>query len=128
MALQLRGVPEGLKISASAEPVTAGNKTLSGVVQVHKMGGDTLQGVSASYKGPMGEKPIELDAEGKFTLADLAPGYYTVMINKNGYAPINRGIYLNRDMDVELSLEYQMFRAESGYNWILDDQNNGVLK
>ena len=127
VTLELRGAKDGMKISASAEAVTDGNKTLSGTVQVHKLGGDTLDDVSVSYKGPTGEKPIELDKDGKFCLKDLEQGHYIVTVTKKGYAPINRGIYLNRDVETELVLEYQMFRAESGYNWILDDQNDGVL-
>ncbi|MBQ8803910.1 MAG: metallophosphoesterase [Tyzzerella sp.] len=127
VTLKLRGVKEGLVISASAEAVTDGNKTLSGTVQVHKLGGDTLEGVSLSYKGPGGEKPITFDSNGKFELKDLKQGYYIITAEKKGYAPINRGICLNRNIETELVLEYQMFEAETGYNWILDDQNDGVL-
>ncbi len=127
VTLQLRGEKEGLTISASAEEVTQGNKTLNGSVQMHKLGGDTLEGVEVSYKGPQGEKPITIDSNGKFQLTGLEQGYYIVTAIKQGYAPINRGIYLNRDMETVLVLEYEMFQSESGYNWILDDQNDGVL-
>ena len=127
VTLQLRGEKEGLKISASAQPVTEGTQTLSGTVQVHKLGGDTLEGVLVSYKGPGGEKPITLDSNGSFALSGLSQGYYTITAEKKGYAPINRGIYLNRDVETNLALEYQVFQAEVGYNWILDKQNEGVL-
>ena len=127
VTLTLRGRKDGLKVSAGAEAVTSGNKTLSGTVQVNKLGGDKLDGVLLSYKGPGGEKPITFDKNGRFELKDLEPGYYVISAMKTGYASINRGIYLNRDAQVELTLEYEMFVAEDGYNWILDGQNDGVL-
>ena len=127
VTLQLRGVKEGMTVSASASAITEGDKTLSGTVQLHKLGGDTLEGVSLSYQGPQGEKPIEFDSEGKFCLPGLKQGYYIVTALKQGYLPMNRGVYLSRDMEMVLELEYEMFRAETGYNWILDEQNDGIL-
>ena len=127
VTLQLRGEKEGLTISAAATEVTQGDKTLSGSVQMHKLGGDTLEGVEVSYKGPQGEKPITIDSDGKFQLTGLEQGYYIVTAIKQGYTPINRGIYLNQNVETVLVLEYEMFQAESGYNWILDDQNDGIL-
>ena len=127
ITLQLRGQEGGLTVSATAEAVTEGRKTLSGSVQVHKLGGDTLEGVSVSYKGPGGEKPLAMESDGSFLLSDLEQGYYIITAEKKGYAPINRGIYLNRNVNTELVLEYQVFQTEVGYNWILDDQNDGVL-
>ena len=127
VTLELRGRKEGLEISATASAVTQGNKNLSGKVQLHKLGGDSLEGVSVSYKGPMGEKPVTLESDGSFVLSNLEQGYYVVTAEKAGYAPLNRGIYLNQNLATVLELEYEMFRAETGYNWILDDQNDGVL-
>ncbi|MBQ8802822.1 MAG: PEGA domain-containing protein, partial [Tyzzerella sp.] len=127
VTLNVRGVKEGLKISATAVIATEGNKTLSGTVIANKLGGGSLKDVSASYTGPTGEKPLELDSNGKFTLTDLKQGYYTITIEKEGYEKLVRSIYLNRDMEVELSLEYQTFAVTKGSCWILDDQNNGVL-
>ncbi|MBR5570083.1 MAG: hypothetical protein IKW10_04220 [Oscillospiraceae bacterium] len=127
ITLQLRGQEGGLTVSATAEAVTEGKKNLSGSVQVHKLGGDTLEGVSVSYKGPGGEKPLAMESDGSFLLSDLEQGYYIITAEKKGYAPINRGIYLNRNVNTELVLEYQVFQTEVGYNWILDDQNDGVL-
>ena len=127
VTLSLRGEKDGLKISANAEAAADGKKTLSGTVQVNKLGGDTLEGVSLSYKGPSGEKPVTFDENGNFELTDLTPGYYVISAMKQGYRSVNRGIYLNRDVKTDLVLEYEMFQAESGYNWILDAQNDGVL-
>lgn len=127
VVLDVRGVKEGLKISAAAEAVTDGNKTLSGTVAIHKAGGDNLSDVKISYNGPDGEKPIELDNNGKFKLKDLKQGYYTITVEKQGYDKIIRSIYLNRDIDTQLVLEYTMFEAESGICWILDDVNEGII-
>ena len=127
VTLTLRGQKDGLKVSADTEAVASGNKTLSGTVQVNKLGGDTLEGVSLSCKGPWGEKPVEFDKDGNFVLTDLEPGYYVLSAIKKGYTAINRGIYLDRDVKTVLTLEYVMFQVESGYNWILEEQNNGIL-
>ena len=125
--LYVRGVKEGLKISAVAEQVTEGNKTLSGTVVMHKIGGDSLNGVEVIYSGPNGEKPITLDGKGGFILPDLKQGYYTITVEKKGYEKLVRKICLNRNIETELTLEYQNFTVESGNCWILDDQNDGTL-
>ena len=127
IALDVRGVKEGLKISASAEAVTEGNKTLSGTIKVHKVGGDSLTGVTASYMGPDGEKPLTFDSKGNFTLTDLQQGYYTITVEKEGYEKIERGIYLNRNIETELTLEYVMFEVESGRCWQLEEVNDGII-
>ena len=125
--LTIRGKVEGLDITATAEAVTDGNKTLSGTISISKVGGDTLAGVSASYNGPTGEKPIEFDAAGNFTLTDLKQGYYTITVEKEGYDKLTRGIYLNRDITTELVLEAPVFEVVSGGCWMLDFQNEGIL-
>ena len=127
VVLKIRGTVGGLNISASAEPVTEGNKTLSGIVYVNKVGGASLDGVEVSYTGPQGEKPVELDSKGKFELTDLAQGYYTIKVEKEGYDTVTRGIYLNRDIETEISLEYAAFSVVNGTCWLLDEQNNGIL-
>lgn len=126
VTIKVRATADGVKISAVAEPVTDGNKTLTGTVITNKLGGGDLHGISASYKGPTGEKPLDLDAEGKFVLTDLKQGLYTIVLEKEGYQKLSRSIYVNRDMDVTLTLEYDQFTA-TGTTWILDDQNSGVL-
>ena len=72
----ITGKEEGHTVSAVAEAILDGNKTLSGKVELHKVGGDSLKGVEISYMGPTGEKPIELDAKGNFTIPDSKQGYY----------------------------------------------------
>ena len=127
VALDVRGVKEGMKISASVEPVTEGNKTLSGAIKVHKVGGDSLKGVTASYVGPEGEKPLTFDSKGNFTLTDLKQGYYTITVEKEGYEKIERGICLNRNVDTEFILEYLTFEVESGKCWQLEEVNDGII-
>lgn len=125
--LKVRGTVGGLKVSASAVAATEGNKTLSGTIVVNKVGGGSLEGVSASYKGPKGERPLEFDKSGKFAVTDLAQGYYTIIVEKEGYEKVTRTIYLNRDIETEIALEYQSFDIVSGTCWILDNQNHGIL-
>ena len=127
VSLNVRGVKEGLEISASAELVTEGNKTLNGTVKVHNVNGDSLKGITAGYMGPDGEKPLTLDSKGNFTLPNLKQGYYTITIEKTGYEKIERGIYVNRDIDAEFVLEYTVFEVESGRCWQLEEVNDGVI-
>ena len=122
--LTIRGKVEGLEIKATAEAVTDGNKTLSGTIKVN---GGTLSGISASYIGPTGEKPIEVDGSGNFVLTDLKQGYYTITVEKEGFDKLIRGIYVNRDITTELVLEYPTFTVTGGTCWILDNQNEGIL-
>lgn len=126
VTLRERVVAEGMKLSVEAEAITEGNKTLTGTVIANKMGGDDLKNITASYKGPTGEKPLELDKDGNFTLTDLKQGLYTILLEKAGYQKLSRSIYVNRDMKVVLPLEYDLFEA-SAYGWVLDDQNEGIL-
>ena len=118
---------KGVKISAKAEAITEGNKTLSGKVVLNNIGGDSLKGVLVTYIGPKGEKPLQIDANGKFQLQDLAQGYYVLKAEKEGYKSVSRGIYLNQDFYTELTLEYDFFQVTKGSSWILDTQNDGVL-
>ena len=118
---------KGVKISAKAEAVTEGNKTLSGKIVLNNIGGDSLKGVLVTYIGPKGEKPLQIDANGKFQLQDLAQGYYVLKAEKEGYKSVSRGIYLNQDFYTELTLEYDFFQVTKGSSWILDTQNDGVL-
>lgn len=126
--LTIRGQTEGLNIAATTEAVTSGNKTLKGTVSVAKPGGDTLQGVVAYYSGHSGEKPITLDKNGNFEIADLPQGYYVIKLEKEGYQDLSRGIYLSRDMTVELALQYNTFQVAGGACWMLEDQNEGILR
>ncbi len=125
--LAVRSGNQGMVISAQAQSVTAGNKTLSGSIMLQKPGGDTLTGVVVSYKGPTGEKPVEIDANGKFMLTDLQQGYYTVTAEKEGYPTVQRSIYLNQDLETVITLKYDTFFAEKGTCWVLDQQNEGIL-
>lgn len=126
VTLNLKATDKGLTISAKAEAITPGNKTLSGQVLLHRLGGDSLDGVEVSYKGPQGEKPITLDKNGKFSLKDLAQGYYTITVEKKGYKTLTRSIALNRDIDTELTVEYD-FLATNSNAWDVTNQNDGVI-
>ena len=126
VTLNLKATDKGLTISAKAEAITPGNKTLSGQVLLHRLGGDSLDGVEISYKGPQGEKPITLDKDGKFSLKDLAQGYYTITVEKKGYKTLTRSIALNRDIDTELTVEYD-FLATNSNAWDVTNQNDGVI-
>lgn len=126
--LTTRSPKDGLTVTAKTEAVTAGNKTLKGTVKLAKPGGDSLEGVQMIYSGPTGDKPLTFDENGHFELTDIAQGYYVLKAEKEGYTALNRGIYLNRDMDVTMTLEYNTFYSEKGTCWLLDQQNQGVLQ
>ena len=128
VTVEVRGTDEGITVSAKAEPVAEGNKTLSGKITIHSMAGGDLKDVLAYYAGPTGEKPLDFDSNGNFEQKDLKPGYYTIKVEKEGCTSITRGIYLDRDIYTELTLEYEMFRPTYGACWILDEQNEGILQ
>ena len=114
-------------ISAKAEAVTEGKKTLSGKVRLNGAGSNALKDVLVSYIGPQGEKPVMIDAEGNFELKDLEQGYYELKVEKQGYSTLVRGICLNRDIYTELTLKTSVFQVTGGSCWILDDESEGIL-
>ena len=128
VTLNVRGEKDGLTVSATTEKAAEGNKTLRGSISLHNIGWDSLDGALISYKGPQGEKALEVDGSGKFQLTDLRQGYYTINVEKAGYKKVSHGIYLNRDIDTEISLEFETFYSESGSCWVLDDQNDGIIR
>ena len=127
VTLRIRGTNDGVKVSAKAEPVTEGLKTLSGKVVLNNINKDTLKGIVLSYVGPKGEKPLEMDDKGNFCLKDLEQGYYILKAEKDGYVSINRVICLNQDFYSELVLEYDYFKTTKGSCWIMDEQNDSVM-
>ena len=127
VTLTVRSSVDGVNVSAKAEPVTEGKKTLSGKVVLHSLIEDDLEGMLISYIGLKGEEPVTIDGQGRFELKDMEPGYYVLKVEKEGYAPITRGIYLNRDIFTSLVLEYDLFVSTSGSSFIMDDQNDGIL-
>ena len=126
VTLTIRGTADGVTVSAKAEPVSIGGAyTLSGKVSLNPAG--SLKDAVFFYSGPNGERPLELDESGNFVLKDLKEGYYVVKAEKEGYQSVSRSIYLNRDIQTELILEYNAFTPTQGSSWILDEQNNGVI-
>ena len=127
ITLTVRSPKDGVTVSAKAEAVTEGKKTLRGRILLNHVDGDSLKGLVLSYIGPKGERPLEIDASGNFCLADLEQGYYVLKAEKEGYTALSRSIYLNQDFYTELVLEYNYFQVTKGSCWILDEQNDGVL-
>ena len=118
---------KGVTISADAQAVTEGKKSLSGKVILNNVTSDSLKGLLLTYIGPKGEKPLTVDAKGNFLLEDVEQGFYTLKAEKEGYNTVSRSIYLNQDFYTELVLEYNYFQVTQGSSWILDEQNDGVL-
>ena len=118
---------EGMSFSAAAEQVVSGNKTLSGKINLKKAGGDTLSGLSATYTDADGEHTLPLAQDGTFELRDLPQAYYTITAEKSGYGRITRGIYLNRNIDTQIDLEYGTFDIVDGSCWDIENANEGYL-
>ena len=116
-----------LNFSAAAEAVTEGNKNLTGKVTVKKAGGDSVSGVSASYTCESGELPLTMNSDGTFALNDMPQGYYLITVEKKGYGKVNRGIYLNRNVETEIILEYGTFDTMEGTCWDISGANDGYL-
>ena len=127
VTVTIRSGENGINVSAKAEKTTDGTKTLSGKIVLNNMNKDTLEGLVLSYFGPKGERPLEIDGEGNFQLTNLEQGYYVLKAEKEGYKAVSRSVFLNRDIQTDLVLEYDAFTPTQGACWILDDQNNGKI-
>lgn len=127
VTLKLSGTNESVNISAKAEAVSTGTKTLSGKVVLSNISKDTLEGLVLTYTGPQGVQPLKVDANGMFELKGLEQGAYVLTAEKAGYKPVTYSIFLNRDTYTELVLKYDYFQVTQGSCWILDEQNNGIL-
>lgn len=121
------GVDSGLYFSATAEEVTAGNKNLTGKISLKKAGGDTFDGLSASYFDADGEHTLTLNNDGNFALNDLPQGYYKIAAEKTGYGKIVRTIYLNRNIETQIDLEYGTFEKGDGSCWDIANENEGYV-
>ena len=124
--LTVNNVTKEVTISATAEVVKDGKSALSGQLQLkNALFTDSLEDVSFTCNG----SPVTIDDNGNFELADMAPGYYELRAEKNGYISVTRGIYLTRDTKVDIDLEYDLFHYNdtNAKNWVLDDQNEGIL-
>ncbi len=118
---------EGFHFAAAAEPISGGNKTLTGVVEVKNILGDTLEGVSASYEDASGQHKLELASDGSFLLDNITPGYYVIRVKKDGYLKTERTLCVNRDLNVVVEMPYDLFQTESGNCWNLGSANDGIL-
>lgn len=124
--LTINNVTKEVTVSAVAEVMKEGNSTLSGQLQLKNvLFSDSLDGVTFTCNG----SPVTIDENGNFELKDMDPGYYELRAEKNGYTSVTRGVYLNRDTKVDVELEYNLFHYNdnNAKNWVLDDQNEGIL-
>lgn len=124
--LTINNITKEITVSAVAEAMKEGNSTLSGQLHIKNvLFADSLDGVTFTCNG----SPVTIDENGNFELKDMAPGYYELCAEKNGYTTATRGIYLNRDTKVDVDLEYNLFHYNdnNAKNWVLDDQNEGIL-
>ena len=124
--LTINNITKEVTVSAVAETMKEGNSTLSGQLHIKNvLFADSLDGVTFTCNG----SPVTIDENGNFELKDMAPGYYELRAEKNGYTTVTRGVYLNRDTKVNVELEYNLFHYNdaNAKNWVLDDQNEGIL-
>ena len=124
--LTINNVTKEITVSAVAEVIKAGNSTLSGQLQLkNALFADSLDGVTLTCNG----SPVTIDENSNFELKDMASGYYELRAEKSGYTSVVRGVYLNRDTEVDVELEYNLFyyNDTNAKNWLLDDQNEGIL-
>ena len=127
VTLWIRGTGVSQTVTARTEAISEGKKTLRGKLRVSGILSEVLPGTLVTYTGPLGEKPVELDAEGNFELKDLDQGYYVLKVEKEGYSTFTRSICLNRDVYTELTLKAPVFYTTRGACWILDEESFGIL-
>ena len=124
--LTVGNITKEITISAVAEVIKEGNSTLSGqLILKNALFSDSLDGVTFTCNG----SPVTIDENGSFELKDMSLGYYELRAEKSGYTSVTRGVYLNRDTEVSVELEYNLFQYNdtNAKNWGLDDQNDGIL-
>ena len=124
--LTINNITKEVTVSAVAEIMKEGNSTLSGKLQLkNALFADNFDGIVFTCNG----SPVTIDENGNFELKDMAPGYYELRAEKTGYTTVIRGVYLNRDTEVSVDLEYSLFyyNDNNAKNWLLDDQNDGIL-
>ena len=124
--LTINNVTKAVTVSAKAELVKEGKSTLSGQLKLkNALFTDSLEGVSFTCNG----SPVTIDENGSFELKDMSSGYYELCAEKKGYVSVTRGIFLNQDTNVNVDLEYNLFQYNdaNAKNWVLDDQNEGIL-
>ena len=124
--LTIRNITKEITVSAVSEVMKEENSTLSGQLHLkNALFADTLDGVTFTCNG----SPVTIDDNGNFELKDMAPGYYELRAEKKDYISVTRGVYLNSNTTVDVDLEYDLFHYNdnNAKNWVLDDQNEGIL-
>ena len=124
--LTINNVTKAVTVSATAELVKEGKSTLSGQLNLkNALFADSLDGVTFTCNG----SPVTIDDNGNFELKDMSSSYYELCAEKKGYISVTRGIFLNKDTNVNVDLEYDLFYYNdiNAKNWVLDDQNDGIL-
>lgn len=118
---------EGFSFEAAAEPISSGKKTLTGIVELKNIFGDTLEGVSASYEDASGQHKLEISSDGSFLLSDIPQGYYIIRVKKDGYIKTERTLCVNRDLNVVVEMPYDLMQTENGNCWNYSSANDGIL-
>lgn len=59
----------------------------------------------AAVRVSVGDRQVETDSEGAFTIDDLPEGQYTVEAKKDGYRPDERAVQLSEDTRIVLGLQ-----------------------
>ena len=124
--LTINNITKEVIVSAKTELAKDGKSTLSGHLQLkNALCVDSYDGVTFTCNG----SPVTIDENGNFELRDMDFGYYELRAEKKGYISVIRGIFLNQDTNVNVDLEYNLFYYNNANykNWILDDQNEGVV-
>ena len=124
--LTINNITKEVTVSAKAELVKEGKSTLSGQLNLkNALFTDSFEGLTFTCNGA----PVTIDENGNFEFKDMASGYYELRAEKKGYVTLTRGIFLNNDTKVNLDLEYDLFYYNNANykNWVLDDQNEGLL-
>ena len=124
--LTINNITKAVTVSAIAEVLKEGKSTISGQLNLkNALFADSLDGVTFTCNG----SPVTIDENGNFEMKDMASGYYELCAEKKGYISVTRSIFLNQDTNVHVDLEYNLFYYNNANykNWILDDQNEGVV-
>ncbi|AUX26989.1 hypothetical protein SOCEGT47_075610 [Sorangium cellulosum] len=89
---QVEAAPKALRLEMQRALKATGTVTGRG-------GRERLEGARVTLSSPTGPRRATTDAEGSFTLGDLAPGQFRVTVSRDGFAPATLRVTIAGDPD-----------------------------
>ncbi|WP_433930986.1 carboxypeptidase regulatory-like domain-containing protein [Sorangium cellulosum] len=117
---QVDAAPKELRLEMSGALKATGTVTGRG-------GRERLEGARITLFSPTGPRRATSDAEGAFTLGDLAPGQFRVTVSRDGFAPATLRVVIAGDPDRPTDLgRIDLFEAGEVAGEVVDQRGDPV--